>query len=897
MILHAIELTNVGRFRETVRIGPFGPGFNVIAAPNESGKSTSLRGAAHGLFDKHTTGGVDMKTLQPAGTDLIPRIAVEFETRDGRFRIEKTFLKKPTSFLRQWQSGEWKLIAEADAADLRVQTQLKSTFANKGASRPEHWGLLGFLWARQDDPAQWPTLTDSPRDQSIRSSLVRIEIDPVIEKLRAKLEAVAESVLTGKGQSKTGGPLALAEAELEAIETALADLRRTCAEVETAQQVYQQAEAKVTQLEVEHADREKTADLLRKQSAATERLRGELSARQQALKTAREKLNAITTDEAGLNQGRMEIETATQALATAEKASASAQEALDNLRSDLDKLLNERGGYEAKSQSLRTELHRTQSLLKLRQQSASSAALSRQLEQTAKAASELATHEEQRARLPLVPPAKLRKLEELTEEIRTLRAQVQALGLTLELTPDASTSVKVLESSGSSTVALPAGKATRLQSPSALDLHIAGWGRMVIRSGGQEAQHAAASLAKAQAALQSLLEEIGLTSLDAVREAVASRRDLDQQIKSATAALASLLGEHATVTALRDAAAVATRRAEAAEHTIQPTPAEQEQPQADLEASESRLLAAAPAADKALKDFDARVEQFRTQERKSTNLLQESTRLTHDQGTKLRTLETRSAAVMSRYPDGLEAAKKAAQIEFGQAEARVTSTEAELPKDFERLPERNRRAAAALQETADQLTAQRSIRDRAKGTLESQGGMGLYSRETELEEKKTEVLLRRDAALALGWTTRLTHDLIRYRKQAATKAVLNPLEERLTAAFADLTGVADRRIYLDENLRILGLGRTRDDVYPFDSLSQGAKEQLMLCLRIAVAQELAQEEPQLLVLDDVLVNTDATRQERVLDVLSSLANKLQIIVLTCHEDRYRGVGQRVSLPL
>ena len=39
------------------------------------------------------------------------------------------------------------------------------------------------------------------------------------------------------------------------------------------------------------------------------------------------------------------------------------------------------------------------------------------------------------------------------------------------------------------------------------------------------------------------------------------------------------------------------------------------------------------------------------------------------------------------------------------------------------------------------------------------------------------------------------------------------------------------------------------------------------------------------------------RQERVLDVLSSLANKLQIIVLTCHEDRYRGVGQRVSLPL
>lgn len=120
--------------------------------------------------------------------------------------------------------------------------------------------------------------------------------------------------------------------------------------------------------------------------------------------------------------------------------------------------------------------------------------------------------------------------------------------------------------------------------------------------------------------------------------------------------------------------------------------------------------------------------------------------------------------------------------------------------------------------------------------------------------------------------------------------MLTPLEQRLTAAFAELTGDRAREVFLDERLQITGIGRTRGESHAFDLLSQGAKEQLLLCLRIAVAQELATAEPQVLILDDVLANTDRVRQERVLDVLSALSTKLQLIVLTCHADRYRGSG-------
>jgi dTDP-4-dehydrorhamnose reductase len=272
-----------------------------------------------------------------------------------------------------------------------------------------------------------------------------------------------------------------------------------------------------------------------------------------------------------------------------------------------------------------------------------------------------------------------------------------------------------------------------------------------------------------------------------------------------------------------------------------------------------------------------------------------ATKLAGEHRARLGTLESQIADLTARYPEGIEPAKTAAQLAFAQAEARVTATKADLPPDFDKLPERNKRAAAALQQLTDALRAGRTERDQAKGILETLGGQGLYSRETELEEKKTETLLRRDAARTQGWCTRIAQDLIEHRKQAATKAVLTPLESRLTTAFAALTGVTDREVFLDENLQIAGIGRTRDSAHAFESLSQGAKEQLLLCLRLAVAQELATDEPQVLILDDVLVNTDPFRQERILDVLGAQAERLQILILTCHPDRYRGVGQPLAL--
>ncbi len=895
MILHAIELSHVGRFRETVRLGPFAPGLNVLSAPNESGKSTSLNAAARALFDRHTTKSEELKALQPAGTTLAPRVAVEFETHAGRFRITKTFLQKPESHLHQLHAGAWELIADADNADQRVQELLQSSLPGRGATKPEHWGFLGFLWARQGEPATWPGLDDAEVGQRIRARLARVELDPIIEQLRARLGTAADAIITSTGQPRTCGPLRIAEDDLAAIETALAAIRQTRTDLESAHQRYQQANASLGQLEKEHAERTTSAAELHQQALATERLRGELEARQQALATAQEKLSALAADTTTLATLRATLATTQAAHTQAETAARAAEQSLAELRTRLDAAHTEQPKHEAQLQTLRVDHQRLKSLLNLRDLAAKSAALVKQVTKAEAAANEIAALEAKKTKLPTLTTAKLRKLEEQADAVRTSRTQLEALGLTVELTPEHKTSADILGENTDQPTSLPAGKPTRLQRPQSLDLRLTGWGRIVIRSGAKDAQNAAADLTKAEAALHKALQDAEIPTIEAARDAVTARKDIEAQIKTAAASLEPHLGEHGTLDELREASAAATRRAEALATSLSPTTAEQALSLTDLEAAETSQGEAVPAAEKALRALNKQLDQLRAEERAGGQSVQATTKQVGEHQSRLRTLNTQIEDLTARHPEGLDAGKKATQLAFAQAEARVVATKADLPPDFEKLPERHKRAVATLQQISDELQARRTERDQAKGTLETLGGQGLYSRETELEEKKAEALLRRDAARAQGWSARVAHDLIEHRKQAATKAVLTPLENRLTAAFAELTGDATREVFLDEHLQIAGIGRTRDTAHAFEQLSQGAKEQLLLCLRLAVAQELATDEPQVLILDDVLVNTDQVRQERILDVLGAQAERLQILILTCHPDRYRGLGQPITL--
>jgi len=233
---------------------------------------------------------------------------------------------------------------------------------------------------------------------------------------------------------------------------------------------------------------------------------------------------------------------------------------------------------------------------------------------------------------------------------------------------------------------------------------------------------------------------------------------------------------------------------------------------------------------------------------------------------------------------------------FTRSEARLTAAREELPKDAEKLPERTQRAMRAAAELEAEYRNRVREGERLQTQLEERGGEGLYAKEMELQDA-LEVARARAAELRReGLGSRLLCELIERREQKSIHAVLHPLEDRLTETFAALTGVVGRRVWFDEHLAVLGIGARREELIPFEDLSRGARELLLLALRAAIALQLAETDgEQCLVLDDVLTHTDAVRHENVLDFLQTLATRIQVILLTCHGERYRGVGHAVPI--
>ena len=57
------------------------------------------------------------------------------------------------------------------------------------------------------------------------------------------------------------------------------------------------------------------------------------------------------------------------------------------------------------------------------------------------------------------------------------------------------------------------------------------------------------------------------------------------------------------------------------------------------------------------------------------------------------------------------------------------------------------------------------------------------------------------------------------------------------------------------------------------------------------------DERQLLVLDDAFMATDPLRFQRILEIIDDAAQKLQILILTCHPDRFMALPEATRFDL
>ncbi len=147
---------------------------------------------------------------------------------------------------------------------------------------------------------------------------------------------------------------------------------------------------------------------------------------------------------------------------------------------------------------------------------------------------------------------------------------------------------------------------------------------------------------------------------------------------------------------------------------------------------------------------------------------------------------------------------------------------------------------------------------------------------------------------------KLLLQLIEQEKAGASQHVFQPLEKRVVQRFQELT--ADRYgVTIDDQLGIDITAKTMTgEIQPdvFSTISFGTKEQLSFLLRLAIAEQLSQNQPQVMILDDAFVNTDTRRLPLILDMIGENAQQVQFLIFTCKEEdylRYQGHIHAIDL--
>lgn len=235
------------------------------------------------------------------------------------------------------------------------------------------------------------------------------------------------------------------------------------------------------------------------------------------------------------------------------------------------------------------------------------------------------------------------------------------------------------------------------------ELHLSGWGKIHVRSGATELKELQAQLNGDRESLRDELIKFGATAVAEAQQKMSRRKELQRDFDAAEEKFQELLGDFESLEKLEEHSAQLFAQLEALRESVSPTDKESAKSATELEAESEKISVTIRERQAAQKTAASELKaQQRIAERKTDarqNADKEHTALSG----KVSALDEHIKILSERYSHGIEQAKKDAPSAFVQAEARRDETKSKLPPDFEKLPDRNRRAAAAHQETRNEL--------------------------------------------------------------------------------------------------------------------------------------------------------------------------------------------------
>jgi hypothetical protein len=860
VILESISIQDFRKLADKLTIDGFEPGLNIIAGPNEAGKSTIAEAIRTVFLERYkvSTLGAIVPLHRPDGQ---PTVEVKFSVGGVPHVLRKSFVKRSRCELRIGP----KVFAE-DEAEEKLAELLGFSRSERGASKPEHAGIPGLLWVRQGQ-------TDKVRDSGghahrfIRDALTHLsggETSGGEDVLIRTVQAERGKLLTKT--SKTTGALAESEAELAA-------LRARCIELSQQKDQFDESINQLMQVQADYDDarRKKPWEAL-EQKAADARTRAEafaaleraridlaqkieLASAQHASLLQQEK--AATELESAVANDRASLETAQAAVADAVLAHQANAHAVAEAqkRHELADAAHERALAAMSAADLDA-----QSLVYRKDIARLDDALAR-----AEAANQEMHALTARAAALEIDVNKLKRVRAVVEKMVPLQARKDAASTRIEYRLD-----QAIQVDGA---ALAGFGEMRLEGDTTLALP--GIGEITIRPGESDLSALVDELRSLDTERARLLRELGVTS---VAEADA-RHEQWTTLKGEREQHARTLEHHARggIDALRDEHGQARARAGAIDERRAKLP--------DV-AGALPLADAKLAFDTARAQLDhARTAQLDTSEKKALVAANEQA------------VRERLAANEARLNDAAyRRAREERQSRLVEKDVLLKGYRRELEECARKIEAAQladpafdvERFTKSAQNLRDEQARRQTQVTELRAKLEALGASGIGEKlaraqaETEQREnRQRELRLRADALLLL-------ESVLVEERDTAVATLRAPLTERIGHYLKRVFPAGE--LSVDDGLTPVALSRG-ESPEALDSLSYGTQEQLGILARLAYADLLqAAGRPTLLLFDDAVVHTDDARRDGIKRALLEAARRHQILVLTCHPSHWDDLG-------
>ena len=874
MQIRRIDIAAFRCFRGRILIDNIDDGITLLVGDNEVGKSTVLAALQTVLFEKHTVGGAVAAAMLPYGSKVRPEISIEFDHDGVHYRLSKAFCQKPMAELEAETGTRW----SGDAAEDQLRDMLEFTPPHRGGIKPEHRGLQSLFWVEQGLAFVQPQINDTSHI-SLAGAL-EAEIGTVTggergRTLIKRVESRVGEMFTPKSRKPAGAYKDAIDRATKALirrDEIAASLKRFEDKVDT----LTEERRRLAQLEADDpiGAAEKRLTGAREAVHNIEGFENRLQTAEAKLTTTLLEYELAKTRLGWRQKSRKEVEHADRTVENLKGKELQAQEAVNDARGTHNEAA-------ATHQEAKVELDSKRKLAAAARRLADSIRKSEELVATqerfkkAQAAAEDATTRMAKAEASPFISTALEELRRIESEAREESARLKVIATRLELTPDEGRSATIQGEAIE-------GDALTLTEPTDIDLH--GYGTIRVTPGGEDLSVRRAAAAAAAAKLQLALDSYGIASVQ-VAAAHANDRETwlnEAAIHRTTAeahapeGLNALRNHVATLQAAVDSfrkdvnaadirkmtSVEASHRAEELGRTLSEVEV--------FERSASDTLKDAEGALQAAKHSLAAVTvQRETAEKESNDLRQALDKSVTEYA------DDHFVQALRKSTEIQQAAQDAVD---GLNKALSESDPAGTRRELEAANEARINVEANLREKRRQVDGL-TIELRTLGKDDAAGEMEIVEGELVRAENLKARLSHRADALTLLLDTLLEEE--RIARETFLAPVRDRIEPYLKRLFPNSALMLD-----DKTLRITHLRREGMDE-PYERLSIGTREQLAVLARLAFADlldEHGKKSP--IILDDALVFSDDQRFEEMQRILVRAAERLQIIVLTCHERAY-----------